>query len=942
MRRLICLALLVLPGCPEEAADPGPQRDPDPDAAQDAAPEVDASVEDAAGDVAPVEDAAVDLGPDAEAIPPGGQPCTWPADCPFGDCVEGACFNDRPTRCPNDTECPEGEICGGFSNRFYCFTECELEGSCTTRTRVCRSHFECPLHMSCQGGFCINSCVHDGQCAADGYCLEGECRPYPQLFDGAAPTPFGQPGQLYAGVAVGPLDYPVGVSMAGFGGREGPRTPYQEALGGSDRVLEAQDVRVIVLSTDEDMVILLRLPLSWSTDYMMTLTLLELQRLTGVNYDGKLITAATHSHSQPARYWNLVPATGFGIFGYGSFSPEMVQRYTKSFARTIAAALDDMKPARFGHTLVDGFDPDGRIHSDRRGESPHFIDDRLLVWKVEDAEGNPMAGIINFAMHGTHMEETWLTGDAPGGVERVISERLSAREGRDVPVLYINGNAGNVSPRGDDGTRLPWGKMQAVGHRAWNIFEDIWDSTETRVEVEIEMLTRRVPLSYELLGYEEGEFRWADGNPQRYGAFQCVQDSVGPENTHMDGELGCALNIQAFFGAPVPQLHKTTLSALRIDDLVVTTLPGEPTSELGVTVSEQIEADAQAAGQPVRVMNFGYSQDHHLYLLKSDDWFYGGYEAAQGLWGWKLGEYIIGQSRALAGQLFTAEKEDNATGIKPTWWEVLEDDTVMPTPGEGTPGEVLMDAPEALVRGDMFEVTWSGGHPGVDQPDVVLERQEGEEWVEGRKRNGVRYDHGGFESLTIYYGDFEVDHTWGTRWELPFDLPAGTWRLRVRGSGTAGDYDTNSRGFTVSPTTLILRDGAREGGSWTGKLNYPNGPSSDEGQAFESLQMLGHLLRFDGERSFDGALRQWSFLLGPPVLEGLSLSLDGGEAAALAVAEAPVALQLVTARPEMGDEQITQLEGWPSGQVEVPLEAGAHTLRIEDAHGNFAVIEVAE
>ena len=48
--------------------------------------------------------------------------------------------------------------------------------------------------------------------------------------------------------------------MAGFIGREGPDTPYAKALGGSDRVLDRQDVRSIVISTDEDLLILVRFP----------------------------------------------------------------------------------------------------------------------------------------------------------------------------------------------------------------------------------------------------------------------------------------------------------------------------------------------------------------------------------------------------------------------------------------------------------------------------------------------------------------------------------------------------------------------------------------------------------------------------------------------------------------------------------------------------------
>ncbi len=934
------LALLSVAGClPEPATGVPPPREtdagPPPDAELDAAP-ADAAEPPDGGEPDP--DAM--LQPD---VPPGGQPCSWPADCPYGDCVDGTCHNERPSRCPDDQAdlCPEGEVCGGFSSRYYCFKECELSRECPLRTRPCQSHFDCPGSMSCHDDFCINSCVVDSDCAEGGYCLEGECLPYPDLFDGDPPQPFGEPGQLYAGVGFATLDYPMGVSMAGFGGRPGPRTPYNVSLGGSDSVLEGQDVRVLVLSTDEDLLILVRLPLCWSTDFMMTLTAMKLQALTGTNYLGKIVTAATHSHSQPARYWNLVPATGFGIFGYGTFSNEMVQRYTDSFAAAIADALQNMRPARFGSALVDDFDPAGRVHSDRRGESPPFLDDRMLVWRVDDTDGNPIAGMVNFALHGTHMEHTWITADAPGGVEVAATERLSADYGRDVPVLFVNGNAGNVSPRGDDNVRVDWGKMQGVGHNAYPAFKAAFDGIETRADIHLEVVTRRVPIDYHRLGYEDGEFRWNDGSVQEYGAFQCVRDSRGPDDPYVDGELGCALNIQQFFGAPIPQMHKTLLTAIRLDDLVVTTLPGEPTSELGVALSRAIEEDAAGAGHPnVRAMQFGYSQDHHLYLLTSEDWFYGGYEASQGLWGWRLGQYLLDQQRLLAFQLFTDEREDNETGVLPTWWPALEDDTVEATATDGEPGAVVSEPPEALSRGDLFEMEWTGGHPGVDQPYVVLLAIDGDDATTAFKPGGRVFDHEGFESLTIYRGDYAANHTWAARWELPFWLPEGTYRLEATGASTAGEYRAASRSFTVGAAALVVRDAQVADGALTMKVNYPNGPTNDDGGELAELKSAGHWLRWRDPGPLAEPLKQWSFLLGPAAEGPLTVTVDDSPVDA-GSADDHVDVDLVTARDADGNETLTRLAGWVTTRVSVPAPAaGAHTVWVTDAHGNTASFEV--
>ncbi len=987
MRRLITsfavLALLSPLGClPEESSDPRPAR-PRADAATPDATgpdagtlthDADAPLPDAADPDAALPGADGAVEPDATPIPPSGAACRYPIDCPYGDCVEGACFNDRPTRCTSgrDDECPEGETCGGFQRRFYCLTDCELDEACPRRPRPCRAHSDCPFGTSCHDALCKNDCVTDLDCPSEGHCIDGTCLPFPDdVLVGAPPAPVGQPGQLFAGSAVRPMNYPMGVSMAGFGGRPGPETPYQLALGGSDRVFEALDVRVIAMATDAETLILMRVPLCWSTDYILALTAQKLQALTtdaehpdGINYDGKIITSAPHSHSEPGRFWNLVPNTGFGIFGHGTFSKEMTERYTDSFALTIKAALDDLRPARVGWTLLDAFDPDSRIHSDRRGESPEFKDDRMLVLRFEDLDGTPIGGVVNYATHGTHMEYPWLTGDAAGGVEVALTERLSAASGAPVPVMFFNGNAGDISPRGDDGTSVDWGKMQAVGHRVWAPFERAWQAATPRADVRLEVVTRRIPVTYEGMGYDLSvpDFRAPDGRPQIYGAFQCVADSLGAEAPpYMDPLLGCRLNIETFIHTPIVQQHKTTLTAFRLDvcpargadcdtgPLVVVTLPGESTSRLGVHLSEMIEADADAAGEPdTRVMNFGYSQNHHLYLLEEDDWRRGGYEAAQNLWGWKFGAFIQESSRALATQLFTAEREDNDTGIKPTWWPNLTDDTVAPTETTGTPGATVMAPPASVQRGALVEVRWTGGHPGVDQPTVWLEREGGGGFEPVMRPGGLPFDHGGFESLTIYAGDYQADHTWGGRWELPFDLPVGTYRLSAEGhhqrGGVATPYRFDSAAFEITPATLVLREATVAAGRIAVKINYPNGPTNDDGVSpFDALEVRGHWLRWDGELSFPDPLRRWSFVLGGPLpLAQVEVTVGDATPTMTDVQPDQVAVDLMTSRPAGGAPGITHLEGWVTTRVEVdaPPEPGRYPVTVRDAFGNEGTVMV--
>ncbi len=923
---------------------------------------------DAAVDGGGAQDGGPDQGVDADGgaadMAPPAVACTYPADCPAGDCIDGLCEFEVPARCLGDDSslCAAGEVCGGFYNDYYCFTECELAESCPFRPRPCAGNPDCPTRMSCHDGRCINSCTTDADCPTGGYCFQGECRPFPADVGGGLPATDLVPGDdgLYAGVAVRPLNFPVGVSAAGYGGRPGPTTPYAFALGGSQAVHDRQDVRAVVLAKGADTVVLLRLPLSWSTDFMLTLITEKVRRATidadrpdGLDISGRLVTFATHSHSQPGRFWNMVPETGFGAFGYGLFSPEMIDRYTTSFAETVVAALADLSPARAGWTVLDDIDPNGRIHGDRRSESPPFMDDRMMVLRVDDRDGVPRAAIVNLAIHGTHMETEWITGDVAAGIELVATDHLSAQVGRPVPVLFANGNAGNISPRGDDLSNADHAKVQVVGHRVWPIFRDAFNGITTEADPALEVVTHRIPISYELMGYDitVPEFRDRTDDPQIYGAFQCVPDSRdADEPSYVDGALRCRINLAEFLGAPVVQLHKSVLSAFRVGELIVNTLPGEPTSELGVSLTELVEADAQAAGWAnARAVQFGYAQDHHLYLLTPDDWFRGGYEASQNVWGWKLGPYLVAQARLTAAELFTEAREDTASPILPTWWPNLVDDTVVPTPSPEA-GRIVDDLSDAP-RGAMQVLRWIGGHPGADQPKAWLEQQsDAGGWVQGlRPGTQLPFDDTGFESLIVYDGDYAEAHGWSVRWELPFSLPLGTWRIVVEGHTADGEartpYRIESAPFAVQRAQLVARGVTVEGGTLALKVNYPDGPlNADDGGVWQ-IQPQSHWLRIDSERAARGVpgdVQRWALALGPPLLidAPVTVQIDDGEAIETTAHDDEVQRTLRVARDEAGAESTPSFT-WFSSRVEVPAPGpGEHQVTITDRWGNGVTLAV--
>ncbi|RRB02681.1 hypothetical protein EHT25_19750 [Larkinella rosea] len=77
-----------------------------------------------------------------------------------------------------------------------------------------------------------------------------------------------------------------------------------------------------------------------------------------------------------------------------------------------------------------GMDPDGAV------------DRRIGVLRLDKEDGSPLALLANYAIHGTVLsgENLLISGDAPGVVAEYVEQKLG------VPMLFINGAAGNIAP----------------------------------------------------------------------------------------------------------------------------------------------------------------------------------------------------------------------------------------------------------------------------------------------------------------------------------------------------------------------------------------------------------------------------------------------------------------------------------------------------------------
>ncbi|MDC0720196.1 hypothetical protein [Nannocystis bainbridge] len=626
-------------------------------------------------------------------------------------------------------------------------------------------------------------------------------------------------GPIQAGVAVGYLTGPVGASMAGYGGRTVTNnTPWNHLLNGASGFYGLGTIKAMVIEVGGERLVVMKMP-TMSSEHSLTEGAIEkLKADHGIDITGRLITAATHSHHNLARYWRLPAPLGF--VGGDSPDEELIDRMTTAMADVIAAAVADLAPAQWGATWLDDWDPDDAVYRDRRGENDptYGKDARLTLLAVRRPDGTPMATVINFGMHGTVFDSPneLFTEDAAGGLEMKFEEAFFAAKGQPIFGMFAQSGGGDASPAGDGLGHPEPARIERIGHAAAPRILALYDAIEWRDEATLGVRSRRIDLTYSGMGYDDyPEFQNAQGGPYLWGAWQCkgAEADVDDGNpaTSLEGKPKNCMPMQGLLeslGETVPhgEVHQTYLTVARLDDFYMLTLPGEPTASV-IQYARTAYEDRAVDG-----MVFGYSQDHLLYLTQPDDWLQGGYESEMSLWGPLLAKYLVD------GQMTEVEALIAGDG-SPVWSEQSPSLSVGKSfepraleAGVDAPG-LTAEPPPTIWRGETLRAAWNGGEPGLGEPRVTVQVDDGGGFVDVASPSGwagAALDNSRYHMLTHYAPDpkpngkllAERQQKWFVDWQVPADLPAGTYRLRIDGRAFDGqateDYALTTAPFEVA------------------------------------------------------------------------------------------------------------------------------------------------
>ena len=239
-----------------------------------------------------------------------------------------------------------------------------------------------------------------------------------------------------AGCGEADITPPPGLPLSGFIFRENrPSTGVDDPL----------SVRVLAVRQDNLLVLLISYEVLAISAPLEQQIMLALEAGLGQDFArAHTILTATHTHSAP-------PTSPLE----GESEPDATfwQRLCTQTVQAARHAIQTLRPASLyaasnrvpGHTinrralLADGrvsmaLEPDGFVLE--RGP----VDDTLTLLVFRDSEGANIAALLHFACHGTAVCTQHMGGDIPGALARHISELL------DVPCLYLQGAAGDISP----------------------------------------------------------------------------------------------------------------------------------------------------------------------------------------------------------------------------------------------------------------------------------------------------------------------------------------------------------------------------------------------------------------------------------------------------------------------------------------------------------------
>jgi neutral ceramidase len=248
------------------------------------------------------------------------------------------------------------------------------------------------------------------------------------------PVAFAGNGDLRAGVARAIITPPLGSPLVGFADRDNA-TGCHDELTATALVLESGQLRVAIVACD-------LLYIRGAAELKRAIS-----EASGIPAERVLLTAS-HTHYGPALDGEQESAAALVAADKRSLVRAYRQNLIFTLTGLVVAACQRLAGAAIGWAEGSSYIgvnrreqlADGSIILGNNPAGP--CDRRVLLTRIDTADGRPLAALLNVACHGVSLgsECTDISADFPGVARELIEEETGAT------CLFLQGAAGNINP----------------------------------------------------------------------------------------------------------------------------------------------------------------------------------------------------------------------------------------------------------------------------------------------------------------------------------------------------------------------------------------------------------------------------------------------------------------------------------------------------------------
>ncbi len=428
---------------------------------------------------------------------------------------------------------------------------------------------------------------------------------------------------LWAAAVQVDITPPVGTGFDGYMARKGT------SIGVHDPLL----AQLLLLQSEEDQVVCISLDLLGVGLAFTGRVRAGIEQAIGVPAQCTII-CCSHTHSGAAGF--LPQAVGI----MSAEDPELQRSVERKLVGAAIWARQQLQPARLGVGIghVQG------IGRNRNDPEKGVLDDRVTVLRIDDAGGEPLAVMMNYGCHPTVLgyQNLLFSADYPAAARQALNDVYP-----DALFMYTNGASGDISTRFTRRDQS-FAEVKRMGCILAGEVLKVMQLIETQEHASLGGRIAAVELPYRAFPPADKAQREVErlrAGLERLQAAGAAHGDIRRATTRVEGAMAQVELAKAFAGRTH---HPTEVQALRIGDLALAGMPGEPFTR---TV---LEIKAQSPYPHTEVCS--YSNDESGYFPDAISIEQGTYEALISPYGAEVAQTLRDTALSVLGSM-AAEPE---------------------------------------------------------------------------------------------------------------------------------------------------------------------------------------------------------------------------------------------------------------------------------------------